>query len=328
MDLLDTCRKLLFAAAVDDRRLGAQPFGRAHGIHRHVAAADHDHTLADIDRGVVRVVVGARQEFVGRNHAVEVLARNAHEAGKSRAGADEYGVVPLLAEQRIDGDGAAHDDIGFDLHAEPLDFGDLARHDALFGQTEFGNAVDQYASHLVQGFEYLDSVTHFRKVAGAGQSRRAAADDGDPAAVARCGAGRRGAVFEFPVAYETFEFADGDRFALDAQNAGAFALRFLRADAAADRRQRTVFGDDVGRLLQLAPVQGSDKVRDADIDRTGRYAAGIFALQAARCFERRLFEVVAVADLLEVGRTYFRVLFAHGDARYLVCHCSRMLLGV
>ena len=52
-----------------------------------------------------------------------------------------------------------------------------ARHDALFGQTEFGNAVDQYASHLVQGFEYLDSVTHFRKVAGAGQSRRAAADD-------------------------------------------------------------------------------------------------------------------------------------------------------
>ena len=105
--------------------------------------------------------------------------------------------------------------------------------------------------------------------------------DGDPAAVARCGAVRRGAVFEFPVAYETFEFADGDRFALDAQNAGAFALRFLRADAAADRRQRTVFGDDVGRLLQLAPVQGSDKVRDADIDRAGRYAAGILALQAA-----------------------------------------------
>ena len=48
------------------------------------------------------------------------------------------------------------------------------------------------------------------------------------------------------VADEAFEFADGDRFAFDAQDAGAFALALLRADAAADRRQRTVAGDHVG----------------------------------------------------------------------------------
>lgn len=119
-------------------------------------------------------------------------------------------------------------------------------------------------------------------------------------------------MFELPVADEAFEFADGDRFAFDAQDAGAFALRFLRADAAADRGQRTVAGDDVGGLLQLPGVQGSDEVGDADADGAGSHTAGIPAVQAARRFQPCLVEVVTIADLLEVGRADLRVLFAHG----------------
>ena len=48
--------------------------------------------------------------------------------------------------------------------------------------------------------------------------------------------------------------------------------------------------------------------------------AGILAAQAARSFECGLFEVVAVADLLEIGRTDRRVLFAHRHAGDFVCH--------
>ena len=314
-----------FRTAVDDRGLRAQPLGRAHGVHRHVAAA-HDHdTLPDVDRGVVRLVVGVhqigpRQELVGRNHAVEVLARDAHETGQPGARADEDGVEPFLVHQRVDRHGAAHDHVGLDPDTQPFDLGDFARHDPLLRETELGNAVDQHAARLVQRLENLHFVAHAGQVAGAGQPGRAAADDGDFMAVAGCGGLYRGAVFEFPVADEAFEFAHGDRLALDAQDARTFALALLRADAAADRGQRTVLGDDVGSLLQPAFVQRGDKVGDADAYGAGRHAAGILTTQAARGFERGLFEVVAVADLLEIGRTDRRVLFAHRHAGYLVCH--------
>ena len=325
VNLLDARRKLFFRTAVDDRGLCTQPFGRAHGVHRHVAAA-HDHdALSDVDRGVVRLVVGMhqvgpREELVGRNHAVEVLARDAHEAGQPGARADEYGVIAFVVQQRVDRHGAAHDHVGLDPDAQPFDLGDLARHDPLLREAEFGNAVNQHAAHLVQRLENLHFVAHAGQVAGAGQPGRAAADDGDLAAVAHGGRLHGGAVFEFPVADEAFELAHGDRFALDAQDARAFALALLRADAAADRRQRTVLGDDVGCLLQPPFVQGGDEVGDADAYGAGRHAAGILAAQAARSFECGLFEVVAVADLLEIGRTDRRVLFAHRHAGYFVCH--------
>ena len=159
----------------------------------------------------------------------------------------------------------------------------------------------------MQRLEDLDFIAQFRKVARAGQPGRAAADDGDLVPVAGCGLCRGGAVFELPVADEAFEFADGDRFAFDAQDAGAFALRFLRADAAADRGQRTVAGDDVGGLLQLPGVQGSDEVGDADADGAGSHTAGIPAVQAARRFQPCLVEVEKLGVEIEtdviVGRT-------------------------
>lgn len=123
-------------------------------------------------------------------------------------------------------------------------------------------------------------------------------------------------------------FADGDRFTLDAQDARAFAHcdSCCRRAAAADRGQRAVLA--MSAFLQIAFVQSPDKVQDADIDQQAATGEGIPS-RAARRFERRLFEVVAkAADLLEVGaRLYFQVLFAHGNAWYLVYHCRRMLFG-
>ena len=209
--LLGAGRKLLLRTAVNDRGLGSEPPGRAHGVHRHVAAAHDRHAAADMDRRVVPCVVGvhqvgARQELVGRDHAVEVLARDAHEPGQSGARADEDRLVALLVEQRIDGHRAAHHDVGLDLHAQPFHRLDLARHDPLLRKAEFGDAIDEHPADLVQGLENLHFVACLRQIARAGQPCGTAADDGDLVPVAgngRCGGS--GGVLQLPVAHEPFE---------------------------------------------------------------------------------------------------------------------------
>jgi hypothetical protein len=87
-------------APVDDRHLlGAHAQRHARGIHGGIARAHHGHALSHAHRRVVdRLLVAAhqvhaRQEFVGREDAVVCLAGDAHELGRSRAGADEDRVV-------------------------------------------------------------------------------------------------------------------------------------------------------------------------------------------------------------------------------------------
>ncbi len=329
--LLHAGRKLRLAAAVDNHRLGTQTLGRAHGVHRHIAAADDHHLAAHVDGRVVTLVVGVhevrtREELVGRDHAVEVLARNAHEARQTGARTDEHGVVTLAVQQIVHGHRASHDHVGLDLHAQGLHGLDLAGHDPLLGQAELGDAVYEHAAHLVQRLEDLHLVAHLRQVARAGQAARAAAHDGDLAAVARRNGSRGTAVLQLPVAHEALQLADGHRLALDAQHARTFALALLGTYAAADARQRAVLGDDRGRTGHVAGHHLLDEVGNADVHRTGRGAAGIFAMQAARRLKLRLLKIVAVAHLLEVGRTDRGVLFAHGYARYFVCHTLFFLI--
>ncbi len=263
-------REFGFAAPVDDCRLGTQSLGGAHGVHRHVAAAHYDYLAARLDGRVVVGVegthqVGAGQEFVGRDHAVEVLARNTHETGQSGARTDENGVESLLVEQGVDRQGAADDDVGLDGYAQPAQGVDLALHDPRLRQTELGNAVDQHAAHLVQRLEDVHLVARLSQVAGAGQTGRTAADHGDAAAVAR-GGRHLGFVFQRPVAHVALQLADGYRFALDAQDAGPFALRLLRADASADRRQRAVSRDDGRCCCHPAVLQFADEIGNPDAD--------------------------------------------------------------
>ena len=109
----------------------------------------------------------------------------------------------------------------------------------------------------------------------------------------------------------------GTAFGLDAAHALLFALGLLRADPAADRGQRAVAGYDGRRPGHIALPQGVDEFGNPHPHGAGRHTAGVLAVQAARRFEGRFFRIVAVADLLEVGRTACRVLFAHSYARYL-----------
>jgi len=101
-----------------------------------------------------------------------------------------------------------------------------------------------HAARPVQSFENRDVVTQLRKVARAGQARRPAADNGDLLPVRRSGLAEVEAVFARPVPDVAFEFTDGDGVAFIAENAELFALGFLRAHSAADRRQQGVLLQD------------------------------------------------------------------------------------
>ena len=71
----------------------------------------------------------------------------------------------------------------------------------------------------------------------------------------------------------------------------------LRADAAADARQRAVLGDNGGSRSEITLHDLMDEIRNTDIHRTRRHAAGILAIQAAGRFERGFLDIITVAHL-------------------------------
>ena len=89
--LLDACGHFLVAAAVNDHALFSTDAQRdANRVHGRIASADNRDAPADHDGCVsIREIVGvhqvdARQELVGRVHAIQVLARDSHEAAAGR----------------------------------------------------------------------------------------------------------------------------------------------------------------------------------------------------------------------------------------------------
>ena len=80
---------------------------------------------------------------------------------------------------------------------------------------------------------------------------------------------------------------------------------------------------DIPMVLALNMM---DEIRNTDIHRTRRHAAGILAIQAAGRFERGFLDIITVAHLLEVGGPDFRILFAHGNARNFICHSCLLSL--
>lgn len=306
-------------------RIGAETSRRPNGVHRDVTASDHHDPLADIDRRIVTIVVSLHQirpgqKFVRRNHPVQVLAGNTHKTRQSRARPDEHGRIAFFVEQRIDRHGTSYDHVGFDLDAQLQYVLNLFGHDLFFRQAEFGNSVLKHAAGLMQRFENLDAVSHFSQVGSAGQTGRAAADDGHFFTVGRSRRNRFAAVGNAPVADETFQFADRDRLALDTEDAGAFALTFLRAYAPAHRRQRTVLTDDARSFGEIALDNLLDKLRYLQRNGAVLYATRLFTIQTTARFELSLLKVVTVTNLLEIGDPHFRVLLPNGNTGYFICH--------
>ena len=254
MYLLLSCRKLVLGTTIDYGGVGAKPQGCSRGIHRHVSSTDDTALLPGVDRGEIVLAeslhkVVSRQELIGGENPVEILARNAHEFRQTGSRADKHSLEAFLVHQLVDGDRPSDNHIGLYFDSERLDSVDLALEDGVLRKPELRDAIFQHTAGLVEGFEDRDIVAFLGQVGGAGQACRSGTDDGNLRAARgrsgwrldRIGAGR-GRV----VGHKPLQFADGHRLTLDTEDAAALALALLRADTSADGRKGGVLGDDGG----------------------------------------------------------------------------------
>ena len=263
--------------------LCSQTEGCSGRIHGHVAAAHDDSLLCPHDGspgflGEGAHQVGPGQIFIGREDAHGLLAGDVHELGKARAGTYEYGVIALFLHQSIDGGGLADNAVCLDLYAQGLNVLDFLLNDRVLGKTEFGNAVDQNAACLVEGFEDLDIIAHLGQIACAGQTGRTGTDYGDLFALLFCSALGLNAHLAGCISHITLQLAYGNRFALDAADALAFALGFLGTYTSADGRQSGGFADDRIGACHIAFLDFVNKAGNVDGNGAALHAAGILAV--------------------------------------------------
>ena len=328
MNLLLSCRKLVLGTTIDYGGVGAKPQGCSRGIHRHVSSTDDTALLPGVDRGEIVLAeslhkVVSRQELIGGENPVEILARNAHEFRQTGSRADEHGLVAFLVHQLVDGDRPSDNHIGLYFDSERLDSVDLALEDGVLRKPELRDAIFQHTAGLVEGFEDRDIVAFLGEVGGAGQACRSGTYDGNLRAARgrsgwrldRIGAGR-GRV----VSHKPFQLSDGHRLTLDPEDAAALALALLRADTSADGRKGGVLGDDGGGSGDVTCGHLGDEFRNLHADRAGLHTAGILAMETACGLCRGFLKVVAVADLFEIMRAYLRILLAYRYSWYSLCH--------
>ena len=312
-------------AAVDDvHAFRAHAQGGAGGVHGHVAGAEHGHMLAEVGGGVLfgegigAAQVHAGQVFVGGEHPHQVLAGHAQEDRQTGAHADEDRVIFLA--QFVHGEGAAAHAVEVEVHTGTAQAVHFGGHHVL-GQTEGGDAVDEHAAGFVQGFEHV----HLEAVGGAdartGQGGGTGADAGHLLALDGHGTGigaghlLTGAGGDVAVGHEAFQAADGDGLALGVEDALAFALVFLRADAAAHGGQAVGGLDDAVGGVEVAAGHFGDEVADGHFHGAALHAEGLFALQAAGGFLHGHLFGVAGGHFVEIVSAHVRGLAGHVHAR-------------
>ena len=235
LDLLRRGRHLGGGAPVGDRdlrvlagrRLDAE--GAARRVEGHIAAADHDHPLADGRRAPK---VDLTQEVDGLQGAFEVVAGHGGGHPLLQSDAEEHGLV-VAGEQRVDREIDAAALVEAQVDAERADLIDLALQH-LVRQAVVGDADAQHAAGDGERLEHRGLVAVLREVAGRRHAGGAPADDGDLLRVQH-----RQLLRQFggagDVADEALEAGDGDRLVDLA--ARALGLAGVGADAATHRRE-------------------------------------------------------------------------------------------
>ena len=280
-DLLGRGRRRALVLDAGERDLvGAAAEGGAAGVVGHVAAADHDHALAG--RGALAERLRA-QELDGAHDALLVEAVDRQVLALVQAGRQEHGLV-AVGEQRVDGEVGAAALPGLELDAQGGDAVDLALQRRA-RQAVLGDADAQHAAGDRKGLEHGRLVAELRELARGGEACGAAADDRDRLVVEhgqRRGQLRRRAV----VGHEPLDAGDGDGV-LDVA-ARALGLAHVRADAAADARERVrLAGDPVGLVVAALGDERDVAVRRG-VHRAGRLArAPALAVDRRTCSARR-----------------------------------------
>ena len=187
---------VLARAPVDDIHiLGAQPHRTPRRIHRHIAAADHRHLLAHLDRGGIPGIevglheIGPGQEFIGGINHVEVFPGDLEKHRQPRPGGQINSIVAgveQLIQTEIDPDHR----IELDLHTQRSHVVDFTLDDFL-GQAEFGNAIHQHSPRHMQGFEHGHLMPQDGQVGGHREPGGTGPDDRHPLAAGGCNVGDR-----------------------------------------------------------------------------------------------------------------------------------------
>src|ERR1035437_2051049 len=144
----------------------------------YVSALQIEHRLVISWKLVGLHQVDASQEFIRGVDAVEMLTRNVHELRESGAGADVDCVVTFFSDEFIDGHGSTYDHISLELDSHLAHVVELLVDD-LFGQAEFGNAIDEHTAEFMERFKNTNLVTLLDEIAGNGETRGTAAYDGE-----------------------------------------------------------------------------------------------------------------------------------------------------
>ena len=174
LHLFESCRHLFLATTVSDKHaLSTKAFCRTTAVHSGIAATHNHHVFRFLDgRSILWIAcihqVDARQILVAGHDSVRVLARDAHEVWQTSAGAYED-ALEVLSLKVSNCDGLTHDTILHELHANLLQVLYLDIHNRVW-KTEFGYAVLQYATNLVQSLEDGHVVAGFCHIACETQS--------------------------------------------------------------------------------------------------------------------------------------------------------------
>ena len=289
VDLAAQGRHIGHSAAVNGADLGgAQPPGRAHGIHGHVAAADDGHLLA----GQIGLLVFAHvaQEAHGRHDPFGVFVGKAQLLVGAGADGDEHGVI--LLPQLLDGDVVA--DAHPVLHFDPggQNGMDVVVQPVL-GQPVVGDAVAQHAAQLGQHLKDGDGMAHQAQVIGCRQAAGATADHGHTLAGVGRAVGRRhsaGTVGRHPL-----ESADID--GVVDHIAAAPGLAGMLADIGAGGGEGIVLADQPDGVLIASGAHQRDIAGDIDGSRAQRDAGHRLAVGAgAASVADMLFIVLPAAD--------------------------------
>ena len=164
----------------------------------------------------------------------------------------------------------------------------------------------------MQRLEDRHSIALPREIARAGKPRGAGADYRDLLRVGRVVDWFHFFVLRhFPVGREAFQTSDSHRLALLAENAIFLALVFLRADAAANRRQRVRLLDFRDGAVKIPRLDLRDKFGNIDAHGTALTALRHLAGQAALRFGHRRLLVVSQRNLVEIVSANLRVLLRH-----------------
>ena len=254
--------------AVHGGMVRALAHGGAGDIDGDIAAADHN------DLSLERRAAGERditQEVDASDHALGVLAGDIQLSAALRADGDIEGFKALHAELR-DGNIPADLDAGFEFDVHAAQNVDLGVDNALF-EAEVRDAEREHAADAALLFKDGHAVAVAREVVGAGEARRAGADDGDLLAVVVVFLRDEGKVaVELLVGDELFDLVDGDGLVKAAACALVFAV--VRADAAANRRERVLALDDLEGLEILALGRLFYVALNGDVRGAGRLAGG------------------------------------------------------